>query len=180
MSGRSRWPQGPRDMSAAAHLLRLRVRIPPGAWMSVSCECCVLSRIDLCEGPIPRLEESTKRVRHRTWSDETITLYTYNKQVEDVRVRKREGFIFSSLYNYTFVYCSVSVSRMSQFKLRLNLDLNIDLLNDEMRRFRAATSYTILLGMWPKQTFAGGRRMCFCFLGWSELSVEETVLQNVM
>ena len=25
--------------------------------MSVSCECCVLSRIDLCEGPIPRLEE---------------------------------------------------------------------------------------------------------------------------
>jgi hypothetical protein len=24
----------------AAHLLRLRVRIPPGAWMSVCCECC--------------------------------------------------------------------------------------------------------------------------------------------
>ena len=27
---------------AAARLLGLRVRIPPGAWMSVSCECCVV------------------------------------------------------------------------------------------------------------------------------------------
>jgi hypothetical protein len=29
--------------SAVARLLGLRVRIPPGEWMSVSCECCVLS-----------------------------------------------------------------------------------------------------------------------------------------
>jgi hypothetical protein len=33
----------PRCASAAAGLLGLSVRIPPGAWMSVSCECCVLS-----------------------------------------------------------------------------------------------------------------------------------------
>jgi len=26
----------------AARLLGLRVRIPPGAWMSLSCECCVV------------------------------------------------------------------------------------------------------------------------------------------
>jgi len=31
-------------------------RIPPGAWMSVSCECCV------CDGPIARPEES-----YRVW-----------------------------------------------------------------------------------------------------------------
>jgi hypothetical protein len=28
--------------SAAACLLGLWVRIPPGAWMSISCECCLV------------------------------------------------------------------------------------------------------------------------------------------
>ena len=32
-----------RCRSAAARLLRLWVRIPPGAWMHVSCDCCVFS-----------------------------------------------------------------------------------------------------------------------------------------
>ena len=42
---RTQWPRGLRRWSAAARLLGLRVRIPPqGAWMSVSCECCVLCR----------------------------------------------------------------------------------------------------------------------------------------
>ena len=41
----SQWPRGLRCASAAARLLGLRVRIPPGAWMSVSCECCVLSEV---------------------------------------------------------------------------------------------------------------------------------------
>jgi len=41
MVARSRWPRGPRRGSAAARLLVLRVRIPPGAWMSlVSVVCC--------------------------------------------------------------------------------------------------------------------------------------------
>ena len=40
--------------SAAVRLLGLRVRIPPSAWMSVSCECCLLSCRGLCDGPIPR------------------------------------------------------------------------------------------------------------------------------
>jgi len=34
---RSRWPRAPRRGSRAACLLGLRVQIPPGAWMSVSC-----------------------------------------------------------------------------------------------------------------------------------------------
>jgi hypothetical protein len=37
--GRSQWPRGLRRGSTAAHLLGLWVRIPPRAWMSVSCEC---------------------------------------------------------------------------------------------------------------------------------------------
>ena len=31
---------------------------PAAACMYVSCECCVLSGIGLCDGPIPRSEES--------------------------------------------------------------------------------------------------------------------------
>ena len=37
-------------------------RIPPWAWTSVSCERCVLSGRNLCDGPITRPEES-----YRVW-----------------------------------------------------------------------------------------------------------------
>ena len=47
---RSQWPRGLRRGSADTRLLGLRVRIPPGAWMSVSCECCVVSGRGFCGG----------------------------------------------------------------------------------------------------------------------------------
>jgi len=50
--------RGLRRGSAAACLLGLRVRIPPGKWMSLSCECCVLSGRGLCLGLIIRPDES--------------------------------------------------------------------------------------------------------------------------
>ena len=59
---RSQWPSGLRRRSAAARLLRLWVRIPPGAWMFVCCECCVLSGRGLCDELITRPEES-----YRLW-----------------------------------------------------------------------------------------------------------------
>ena len=40
---RSQGPRGLRRRSSAARLLRSWVRIPPGAWMFVCFECCVLS-----------------------------------------------------------------------------------------------------------------------------------------
>ena len=46
---RSQWPRGLRRGSAVARLLGLWVRIPPGAWMFVCCECCVLSDRGLCD-----------------------------------------------------------------------------------------------------------------------------------
>jgi hypothetical protein len=46
------------DFSAAAHLLRSWVRIPPGAWIFVCCECRVLSGRGLCDELITRSEES--------------------------------------------------------------------------------------------------------------------------
>ena len=39
------WPRGLRCRSAATHLLGLWVRNLLGAWLSVCCECCVLSEI---------------------------------------------------------------------------------------------------------------------------------------
>jgi hypothetical protein len=47
---RSQWPCGLR--------LGLRVRIPPGSWMSMSCACCDFSGTGLCVGLITRPGES--------------------------------------------------------------------------------------------------------------------------
>jgi len=55
---RSQWPRGLRRRSTAACLLGVWVRIPPGAWMSVCCECCVLSGRGLCDELITHPEES--------------------------------------------------------------------------------------------------------------------------
>ena len=55
---RSQWPHGLRRRSAADRLLRSWVRIPPGAWMFVCCERCVLSGRGLCGELITRPEKS--------------------------------------------------------------------------------------------------------------------------
>ena len=57
---RPQWPRGLRRRSAAARLLRLWVRIPPGAWMFVCCECCLLSCRGLCDELITRPESPTE------------------------------------------------------------------------------------------------------------------------
>jgi len=59
---RSHWPRGLRCASTAAHALTSWVRIPPGAWMSVCCECCVFSGRGVCDELITRPEDS-----HRLW-----------------------------------------------------------------------------------------------------------------
>ena len=59
---RSQCPRGLRRRSAAAHLLRSWVRIPPGARIFVCCEYCVLSGRGLCDELITPPEES-----YRMW-----------------------------------------------------------------------------------------------------------------
>ena len=59
---RSQWPRGLRRSSTAARLLRSWVRIPPGAWMFVCCECCVLSGRGLYDELITHPKES-----YRLW-----------------------------------------------------------------------------------------------------------------
>src|SRR5215475_12760850 len=46
------------ERPAAAHLLKSWVRIPPGAWIFVCCECRVLSGRGLCDELITPPEES--------------------------------------------------------------------------------------------------------------------------
>jgi len=50
------------DRPVTAHLLRSWVRIPPGAWIFICCECRVLSGRGLCNKLITRPEES-----HQLW-----------------------------------------------------------------------------------------------------------------
>ena len=59
---RSQWPHGLRSRSAAARLLRLWVRIPPGAWMCVGFEFWVMSGRGLRDELITPTEES-----YRVW-----------------------------------------------------------------------------------------------------------------
>ena len=53
IAGRSRWPRGLWRSTAAARLLRLRVRMPPRAWMSVSLSVVCCAGRGLCEGADP-------------------------------------------------------------------------------------------------------------------------------
>jgi hypothetical protein len=50
--------RGLRRWSAAARLLGLWVRIPPGTWMAVCCECCAWSGRGLCNVLITRAGDS--------------------------------------------------------------------------------------------------------------------------
>jgi hypothetical protein len=61
-SWQPQWPRDLRRRSTAESLRASWVRIQPGAWMFVSCTVFVLSGRGLCDGPIPRLEES-----YRLW-----------------------------------------------------------------------------------------------------------------
>jgi len=70
------WPSALRRVSAAPRLMGLWVRIPPEAWMSVSCDCCVLSGRGLCIGLINRPDGSYRVwwvcVWKWVWSGKTI------------------------------------------------------------------------------------------------------------
>ena len=84
LSRRFRWPRGLRRGSAATRFLR--VRIPPRAWISVCCECCVLSGRGLCDGPTTRPEES-----YRVWCDCDIKTSTIRKPWPTTTVEPLEG-----------------------------------------------------------------------------------------
>jgi hypothetical protein len=74
---RPQWPRLARHVKAVDLLRGLRIRVPQVAWMSVSCECCVLSGTGHCVRPITRPEESYRMWCGWVWSwsldaDETL------------------------------------------------------------------------------------------------------------
>ena len=94
-------------------MLRLWVRVPPGrAWMSVCCECCVLSDRGLCGGLIARPEES-----YRLWC--VVVCYldplvneaalahwgavTPKKKNKKLFIKFNEGF-FIQIYLFIFLW----------------------------------------------------------------------------
>jgi hypothetical protein len=76
---RSQWRRSLRRGFAAACLLELWVRIPPGAWMYVCCEGWLLLGRGRCDGLITRPEESYRMWCVWFWSwilDNQVTLVT--------------------------------------------------------------------------------------------------------
>ena len=69
---RSQWTRGLKRRSTAARLLRSWVQIAPETWISVCCECCVLSGRGLCDELITRPEES-----YQLWC---VVVYDLEKQ----------------------------------------------------------------------------------------------------
>jgi hypothetical protein len=83
----SQWPCDLRCRSADARLLRSWVRIQPGAWLFVCCECCVLSGRGLCDKLITHPEES-----YRLWRVVVCDLET------------RIGAPYIYIYIYIYIY----------------------------------------------------------------------------
>ena len=83
---RSQWPRGLTLRSTAARLLRSWVRIPPGSWMSVCCECCVLSGRGLYDELITRPKES-----YRLWCVVACYLETTKLLVNEEEAKAHWG-----------------------------------------------------------------------------------------
>ena len=90
----SQWTRGLRRRSAAARLLRLWVRIPPGTWMFVCCECCVMSGRGLCDKIITCPKKSYRLwcVRSRSLVNEALSHWGLLRQKQ----KKMKGFTDSS------------------------------------------------------------------------------------
>jgi hypothetical protein len=88
----SQCPRGLGRGCAAARLLGLRVRNPPRAWMSVCCECCMLSGRGPYVGMITRLEEL-----YWVWCVWVWSWSLYNEEAVANQGLLRHGKISTSL-----------------------------------------------------------------------------------
>ena len=118
----SQWLRGLRRRSAAAPLLRSWVRIPPGAWMFVCCECCVLSGRGICDELITRPEVSyrlgcvvvcdleTSRMRRpwpalgRSATAKNIYIYILYIYTDSVLTLSLSLSLSLSIYIYIYIY----------------------------------------------------------------------------
>ena len=103
---RSQWPRGLRRRFAAACLLRLWVRIPPGAWKFFCCECCVLSGRGLCDELITRPEEP-----YRLWCVVVCDLETSSRMR-----RQWHALGCSVIRQYIYIYIYIYIFSPGIFK----------------------------------------------------------------
>ena len=90
-----------RCSSAAPRLLGLRIRIPSGAWMSASFECCMLLGRCLCIGLITRPEES-----YRMWC---VWMWLWILENEEALVHKALLLYDNKNYEHCYVLCQKGV-----------------------------------------------------------------------
>src|SRR5215475_9522 len=81
------------ERPAAAHLLKSWVRIPPGAWIFVCCECRVLQGRGLCDELITRPEES-----YRLWRVVVYDLETSRIGAPYTGCNRRKGQNFGRVF----------------------------------------------------------------------------------
>ena len=105
-----RWDSNPRSQQAsgpAARLLRSWVRIPPGTWIFVCCECRVLSGRGLCVELITRPEESYRLCCVVVCDLETSRIgapYIYN--ISRLRVKQNNSYCTGSTKQIVFMFIS--------------------------------------------------------------------------
>ena len=102
----------------SAPLLRSWVRIPPGAWIFVCCECRVLSGRGLSDELITRPEES-----YRLWcvvcdleTSRIVAPYIYIYDISSLRVKAYEG---AEVYLHSFLTSALDGGEWSVSRDRL-------------------------------------------------------------
>ena len=108
--------------SKAARPLRLRDWIPPVAWMSVSCECFVLSDRGPCDEQITRPEES-----YRLWCVVVCDPESswMKKRVDSQRQKKKKiSYLVTTLKNSYYAEVRLFIGRpMSRYPLCIKWQL---------------------------------------------------------
>ena len=110
----SHGPRGLRCESAAAYLLEMWVRIPPGSWVSVCCDCCVLWSRGLWVGLIARPEEFYRAWGVWVWSWSLDMNRTWLRGAAEpwkkcIRVSFRTPF-HTCIYTLPLLSCNVAES----------------------------------------------------------------------
>jgi len=85
-------------------LLRSWVRIPPGAWMFVCCECCVLSGWGLCDELITHPEESYRLVRRYVWCRNLVNEEAMTRVGSQRHKKKKFEYISNKMQRYTVYF----------------------------------------------------------------------------
>jgi len=112
----------------SARLLGLRARIPPGAWLPVSCEYCVSSSTGLCFGLITCPEESLPNVvwvtrcdREATDNEKALTMGEGGGKGSPCLLRAAEGkvvFVPKHISNTAYRSADKSLARPGKKRAR--------------------------------------------------------------